>query len=78
VGFYRELVDAGYTGSWEFGTPGLFPWLMEDDPRFEPILEAIVANRDRQLAELERLRASGMTVAEVREESLSSLTPGPS
>jgi hypothetical protein len=46
----------------------MFPWLMADDPRFEPILEAIVTNRDRQLAELKRLRASGMTVAEVREE----------
>jgi TolB-like protein/tetratricopeptide (TPR) repeat protein len=75
--FFRELVDAGYTGFWEFGTPVMFPWLMEDDPRFEPILETILANRDRQLAELKRLRASGMTVAEVREESLSSLTAGP-
>jgi len=51
---------------------------MEDDPRFEPILEAIAANRDRQLAELQRLRASGMTVAEVREEYLASLPAGPS
>jgi TolB-like protein len=75
--FFGELVEGGYTGSWEFGTPVMFPWLMEDDPRFETILEAILANRDRQLAELERLRASGMTVAEVREESLSSLPAGP-
>ncbi|MCH5377760.1 MAG: hypothetical protein JJ992_27705, partial [Planctomycetes bacterium] len=77
LGFFRELVDAGSTGLWDFGTPVPFPWLMEDDPRFEPILEAIVANRDRQLAELERLRASGMTVAEVREEFLSSRPAGP-
>jgi hypothetical protein len=68
VGFFEELVDVGYAGFWEFGTPFMFPWLMADDPRFEPILEAIVTNRDRQLAELKRLRASGMTVAEVREE----------
>jgi TolB-like protein/tetratricopeptide (TPR) repeat protein len=75
--FFGELVEGGYTGSWEFGTPVMFPWLIEDDPRFETILEAILANRDRQLAELERLRASGMSVAEVREESLSSETADP-
>jgi hypothetical protein len=51
---------------------------MADDPRFERILEGIVANRERQLAELERLRASGMNVAEVRKEYLSSLPPGSS
>jgi hypothetical protein len=51
-----------------------FYWLLESDPRFAPILKKIEANRDRQIAELERLRASGMSAAQVRDEYLASVT----
>ena len=48
---------------------------MASDARFDPILERMKTNRDRQIAELQRLRASGMDVAEVREEYLLAQRP---
>lgn len=76
VTFFQEAADNGNPGDWEMGGPVEFPWLLESDPRFEPILEKIVANRDRQLQELDRLRASDMTIEEVREEYLRSIETG--
>ena len=73
--FFGKDVERGSVGHWTFGTPVLFPRLMASDARFDPILERIKTNRDRQLAELQRLRASGMDVAEVREEYLLSQRP---
>ena len=73
--FFGKDVERGSVGHWTFGTPVIFPWLMASDARFDPILERMKTNRDRQLAELQRLRASGMDVAEVREEYLLSQRP---
>ena len=73
VAFFQESADEGNPGDWEMGGPVNFTWLLESDSRFEPILAQIVANRDRQLVELDRLRASGLTGEEVREEYLSSV-----
>ena len=72
---FGEYANKGSVGDWTFGTPVRFPWLMASDARFDPILERMKTNRDRQLAELRRLRASGMDVAEVREEYLLSQRP---
>jgi TolB-like protein/Tfp pilus assembly protein PilF len=74
AGFFDEFAERGDTGDWSYGKPVRLYWLMESDPRFAPILERIEANRDRQIAELERLRASGMSAAQVRDEYLASVT----
>jgi TolB-like protein/tetratricopeptide (TPR) repeat protein len=74
AGFFDEFAERGDTGDWRYGKPVRFYWLLESDPRFAPILKKIEANRDRQIAELARLRASGMTAAQVREEYLASAT----
>jgi TolB-like protein/tetratricopeptide (TPR) repeat protein len=71
---FDQFAERGYTGSWIFGQPVRLYWLMESDPRFAPILARIAVNKDRQIAELERLRASGMTAAQVRDEYLGTLT----
>ncbi|MGD8734414.1 MAG: hypothetical protein PVI08_07980, partial [Gammaproteobacteria bacterium] len=73
AGFFDEFAERGDTGDWSYGKPVRLYWLLESDPRFAPILKKIEANRDRQIAELERLRASGMTAAQVREEYLASV-----
>lgn len=70
---FQRLAETGDTGLWYFGNPVEPAWLFESDPRFAPIVARIVANRDAQLAELERLRSSGMTAAQARAEYVAHL-----
>jgi TolB-like protein len=73
VAAFKRLADTGDTGLWYFGRPLEPYWLFESDPRFKPIRERIVANRDAQIAELERLRKSGMSAAQARAEYVAQL-----
>ena len=70
---FTRLADTGDAGFWYFGKPIEPAWLFESDPRFGPIKERIIANRDAQFAELERLRKSGMTTAQARAEYVAQL-----
>ena len=73
VAAFTRLVDTGDAGFWYFGNPMEPAWLFESDPRFQQILARMTANRDAQLAELERLRQSGMTAAQARAEYVAQL-----
>lgn len=73
VAAFTRLVDTGDAGFWYFGNPMEPAWLFESDPRFQQILARMTANRDAQLAELERLRKSGMTAAQARAEYVAQL-----
>jgi hypothetical protein len=73
VAAFTRLVDTGDAGFWYFGNPMEPAWLFESDPRFQQILARMAANRDAQLAELERLRKSGMIAAQARAEYVAQL-----
>nr|MBP8080591.1 hypothetical protein [Arenimonas sp.] len=69
-----KLLDAlaagGFQGRWHFGTPMPQMWMLEGEPRFKPAMARIKANHAAQLAELDRLRRSGMSLAQARAEYL--------
>jgi TolB-like protein len=73
IAAFTRLADTGDAGLWFFGKPLEPAWLFDADPRFAPIRDRIVANRDAQLAELERLRKSGMSAAQARAEYVAQL-----
>ena len=73
VAAFTRMADTGDAGFWLFGKPLEPAWLFESDPRFQGIIARVVANRDAQLAELERLRASGMTAEQARAEYVAKL-----
>jgi hypothetical protein len=64
------LASGGFQGRWQFGTPMPQMWALEGEPRFAPALARIKANHAAQLAELDRLRRSGMSLAQARAEYL--------
>jgi len=66
------LAAGGFQGRWQLGTPLPQMWVFEGEPRFAPALARIKANHAAQLAELERLRRSGMSLAQARAEYLAS------
>ena len=69
-----KLLDAlaagGFQGRWQFGTPMPQMWVFDAEPRFAPAMARIKANHAAQLAELDRLRRSGMSLAQARAEYL--------
>ncbi len=68
-----RAADANSTGYRVLGTTEAYIWPLEDDPRLAPILEKMDQNFAIQMAELERLRASGMSAAEARAEYIAQL-----
>lgn len=70
VKMLEALASGGFQGRWQFGTPMPQMWVFEGEPRFAPALARIKANHAAQLAELERLRRSGMNLAQARAEYL--------
>ena len=69
----RVLAENGYSGRWDLGM--LEPYLgsLRDNPRWQPIMARIQANHAGEMAELERLRNSGMSAQELRAEYLAQL-----
>ena len=70
LAFFEDSAAAGDIGGYLTGGPVLFQFQFPDDPRFAAVAEKLVANYDRQMAELDRLRASGMNAEQMRLEYL--------
>lgn len=70
VKMLEALASGGFQGRWQFGTPMPQMWAFEGEPRFAPALARIKANHAAQLAELVRLRRSGMSLSQARAEYL--------
>lgn len=70
LALYSRMVERGVGGEFSQGRSVLASFKLEDDERFESIREGFAANRRAELVELQRLRDSGMTAAQMRREYL--------
>jgi hypothetical protein len=70
ISYLEALASRGDPGLWTYGTPFRSAWLVEGDPRYDDVRTRFTANREYQLAELQRMREHSLSVAEVREEYL--------
>jgi len=64
------MVDGGYTGDRTLGSVEAELWPLHGDARFKRLVQRMDENRDAALAELQRLRHSGMTASELRADYL--------
>jgi TolB-like protein len=69
----QAAADDGYPGEYKDGGPVWFNFFVPNTEAFNAVRTQIRANRDAQLLELERLRASGMSIDEARREYLREL-----
>jgi TolB-like protein len=67
-----KLAASGFQGRWGFGKAFPQTWVFDAEPLYAPVLERILANHVAQLRELDRLRRSGMSVAQARADFLAS------
>jgi TolB-like protein len=66
---FQRMAETGSIGDRSLGpTPLPLLWGTANDPRFAPVIARLNANRDAQMAELKRLRASGMNATQARAE----------
>jgi TolB-like protein/Tfp pilus assembly protein PilF len=70
---YQAIADAGGIGDRLTKSVDLLLGELAADPRLQPIARRVEANYARQVAELERLRASGMDTAAARREYVARL-----
>jgi len=70
LAYLEQMASQGYFGDYEAGGPLAFNMIVPQEPRFAGVTARIEANRDAQLALLARLRASGMSAADMRREYL--------
>jgi len=68
-----RAADEGSIGYRVLGTTEAYVWPLNDDPRLAPILAKMDQNYAIQIAELQRLRLSGMSLAEARADYLAQL-----
>lgn len=65
-----KMTARGYSGGYYFNTPFLHSFLVADDPAFADSLARVEKNHAARLANLERLRQSGMSAREARADFL--------
>jgi hypothetical protein len=73
IAAYQAMADAGGTGDRLAKGVDLLLGDLAGDPRLQPIARQVEANYARQMAELERLRASGMDPVAARREYVARL-----